>query len=110
MVKKGEAKRFDVYQVNLDFSLGHEIRKSRPCVIISPDEMNILQTVIIAPMTTKIRKFPFRVNINFNQKQGQVALDQIRTVDKARLIKKLGRITSPSARKILDTLLQIFSK
>ncbi|HSJ23178.1 MAG TPA: type II toxin-antitoxin system PemK/MazF family toxin [Longimicrobiales bacterium] len=84
--------RFDVFLVNLDPTVGSDIRKTRPCVVISPDEMNrFIRTVIVAPLTSKGRRYPTRVDCRFDKKDGQVVLDQIRTVDKARLIKKLGR-------------------
>jgi mRNA interferase MazF len=89
--------------------VGHEIKKSRPCLVISPDVMNTLKTVIIAPMTTVIRDFPFRVDIQFGGKQGQVALDQIRCVDKVRLIKKLGVIDSVYTEEVSRILVEIFS-
>lgn len=86
MVKRG-----DVYLINLDPTIGSEIQKVRPCLIVSPNEMNkYIQTIIIAPMTTTIRNYKSRITIEFNNKQGQVMLEQIRTIDKQRLIKKLG--------------------
>lgn len=99
----------DVYLINLDPTIGHEIKKSRPCLIVSPDDMNTLKTVIIAPMTTVIRNFPFRVNIQFGGKKGQVALDQIRCVDKVRLSKKLGVMDTVYTNEISKTLVEIFS-
>lgn len=103
-------RRFDVYLINLDPTIGNEIQKTRPCVIVSPDEMNRhLNTVIIAPMTTKGRAYPTRVTIKFQGKQGQIVLDQIRTVDKARLVKKLGRIDSKTQSTVLAVLDEMFS-
>ena len=85
--------QYEVYLINLDPTIGREIKKTRPCLIISPDEMNhYIGTVIIAPMTTKSRGYPSRVKTIFHKKAGYVVLDQIRTVDKARLVKKLGKI------------------
>ena len=85
--------QYDVYLINLDPTIGHEIQKTRPCLIISPDEMNDnLRTVNIAPMTTKSHDYPTRVRVKFKGKMGWIVLDQIRTVDKKRLIKKLGTI------------------
>ena len=85
--------RFDVYLVNLDPTIGAEIKKTRPCLVISPDEMNRnIRTVIIAPMTSTNKDYPTRVACTFRKKQGQIVLDQIRTLDKIRLIKKLGSI------------------
>jgi mRNA interferase MazF len=104
------AKRFDVYLVNLDPTLGSEIQKTRPCLIISPDEMNrFIRTVIIAPMTTKGRSYPTRVDCTFEDKQGQVVLDQIRTVDKQRLFKRLGRISKPTQAEVLEKLAELFA-
>ena len=103
-------KRFDIYLINLDPTMGSEIQKTRPCVVISPDEMNRhINTVIIAPMTTKGRAYPTRVTCRFQGKQGQLVLDQIRTVDKARLIKKIGRIDSKTQSEVLAVLDEMFS-
>ncbi|MBW2358965.1 MAG: type II toxin-antitoxin system PemK/MazF family toxin [Deltaproteobacteria bacterium] len=83
-------KRFDVYLVNLDPTMGSEIQKTRPCLIISPDEMNRhIRTVIIAPMTTAGKDYPTRVSCRFKGKKGQIVLDQIRTIDKSRLVNKV---------------------
>lgn len=88
-----EIKQYDVFLITLDPTMGHEIKKSRPCVILSPDEMNkYISTVIIAPMTLKSHPYPTRIHIKFGGKSGWIVLDQIRTVDKRRLIKKLGKI------------------
>ena len=103
--------RFDVYLVNLDPTIGSEIQKIRPCLIISPDEMNKhIATVIVAPMTTKGRDYPTRVNCTFDKKEGQIVLDQIRTVDKARLVKKLGRINSIPQKEVLIVLMEMFAE
>ena len=103
-------KRFDIYLINLDPTIGSEIRKARPCLIISPDEMNnFIATVIIAPMTTKGRNCPTRVPCTFKRKRGQIVLDQIRTVDKTRLIKKLGSIGLDTQEKVLSTLAEMFA-
>jgi mRNA interferase MazF len=102
--------RFDVFLVNLDPTLGHEIKKTRPCLIISPDEMNKhIETIIIAPMTTKGRSYPSRVPVSFQGKKGQIVLDQIRTIDKTRLTRKLGRIDKRTAPKVLDVLQEMFA-
>lgn len=102
--------RFDVYLISLDPTKGSEIRKTRPCVVISPDDMNeVLNTVIIAPMTTVLRRYPFRVNCTFQGKKGQIALDQVRAVDKARLLKKLGGIHVSSGARTLTVLQELFS-
>ena len=104
-------KRFEVYLVNLDPTVGSEIQKMRPCLVISPDEMNDhIATVIIAPMTTKGRDYPSRVNCQFQEKDGQVVLDQIRAVDKLRLVKKLGKIDVSTQRDVLAVLAEIFAE
>jgi len=101
--------KFEVYLVSLDPTLGSEIKKTRPCVIISPDEMNkYLKTVIVAPMTSTIRQYPSRVNLTFQKVKGQVVLDQIRTVDKRRLVKKIGTLQFATAQKVTATLQEIF--
>lgn len=103
-------KRFDVYLVDLNPTRGSEIRKTRPCVIISPDEMNdFIQTVIIAPMTTKGQSYPTRVECDFQGKKGQIILDQIRTVDKVRLVSKLGVLKTSEQREVLSTLAEMFA-
>jgi len=103
--------RFDVFLISLDPTQGHEINKTRPCLIISPNEMNnFLATTIIAPMTTKTRDYPTRVPVNFSDKQGEIVLDQIRTVDRSRLIKKLGSITEREAIAVLDVLQRLFAE
>ena len=85
--------QYDVFLINLDPTIGHEIKKTRPCLIVSPDEMNeFIGTVIIAPMTTKSRSYPSSVKTTFNKKTGYIVLDQMRTVDKVRLVKRLGKI------------------
>lgn len=105
------AERFDVFLVNLDPTVGSEIKKSRPCVIISPDEMNrYIATVIVAPMTTKGKLYPTRVACQFEGKRGQIVLDQIRTVDKARLVKPLGQITAEEQQRVLATLAEMFAE
>jgi len=104
-------KRFEVYLVNLDPTIGSEIQKTRPCLIISPDEMNNhITTVIVAPMTTKGRDYPTRIPCMFEGKEGQVVLDQIRTVDKARLVKKLGRISASTQKEVLAVLMELFAE
>lgn len=105
-----EVTRFDVFLVGLDPAKGREIKKTRPCLVISPDEMNEhISTVIVAPMTTKGRAYPTRIGCTFQGKEGQVVLDQLRTVDKGRLVRKLGRITSPTGNKVLDGLQEMFA-
>jgi len=103
--------RFDVYLISLDPTQGHEIRKTRPCAIISPDEMNLrIGTVIVAPMTTKGRDYPTRIPLTFQRKKGQIVLDQIRTVDKTRLVKRLGKLDMGTAAKTLMVLQEMFAE
>ena len=105
-----EMKRFEVYLVNLDPTVGSEIKKSRPCLVVSPVEMNrFIATVIVAPMTTKGREYPTRISCVFQGKQGQVVLDQIRTVDKLRLVKRLGKISPSTQTEVLSVLAEMFS-
>ena len=104
-------KRFDIFLVNLDPTVGSEIKKTRPVVIISPDSMNLsrLKTVIIAPMTSLIKEnFPTRVKTEFKNKKGQVALDQLRAIDRSRLIQKLGALDKKTQLNILNTLTIMF--
>jgi mRNA interferase MazF len=103
--------RFDVHLIRLDPTEGHEIKKTRPCVVISPDEMNrYIGTVIVAPMTTKGRSYPSRVKVRFGQKEGLVVLDQLRTVDKERLVRRLGRLDDATAKEVLGVLGEMFSE
>ena len=104
-------RRFDVFLIKLNPTQGHEIKKTRPCLVVSPDEMNRhIGTVIIAPMTSKQRTYPGRVNCTFQGKQGQIVLDQIRTVDKTRLVRKLGVISPSAQTKTLATLSEMFAE
>lgn len=104
------AKRFEVFLVNLDPTIGREIKKTRPCLVISPDEMNRqIGTVIVAPMTTKGRGYPSRVACRFQGKDGEVVLDQIRAVDKARLVKRLGTISASVQKQTLEILAEMFA-
>ena len=97
--------QYDIFLVQLDPTVGHEIKKTRPCLIISPDEMNeAISTVIVAPMTTKSRKYPTRVELKFQRKNGWIVLDQIRTVDKGRLIKKIGEANRSTILKVKDVI------
>ena len=105
------ARRFEVYLVNLDPTLGSEIKKARPCLIISPDEMNLhIATVIVAPMTSKGTDYPTRVSCRFEGKTGQVVLDQIRTIDKQRLVKRLGTIGQETQQEVLRTLAEMLAE
>lgn len=111
MVDRPPIKRFDVFLISLDPTKGSEIKKTRPCLVISPNEMNRhIRTVIVAPMTSTIKNYPTRVTTTFEEKKGQIVLDQIRTVDKQRLIKKLGTISSVAQDKTLRTLQEMFSR
>jgi mRNA interferase MazF len=102
--------RFEVQLVNLDPTVGREVKKTRLCLVISPDEMNHnISTSIIAPMTTKGRSYPTRVPCRFKGKQGQIILDQIRTVDDRRLVKKLGKIDRRTAMRVLNVLGEMFA-
>jgi mRNA interferase MazF len=110
MVEKKPVQRFEVHLISLDPTKGSEIRKTRPCLIISPDEMNKhIRTVIIAPMTSTIKNYPTRVTTTFQGKKGQIVLDQIRTVDKSRSIKNLGSISKTAEKKVLSVLQEIFA-
>ena len=101
----------EVWLVGLDPAQWTEIRKTRPCLVISPDEMNHhLQTVIVAPMTTVMRAYPTRVPVRFQGKRGQVALDQLRAIDRQRLVRKLGTISASTAEAASTTLLEMFSR
>jgi mRNA interferase MazF len=102
--------RFEVYLINLDPTVGREIKKTRPCLVISPDELNHnVGTIIVAPLTTRGQSYPTRVTCRFKGKDGQVVLDQIRNVDRSRLIKKLGRIDDRTGKAVLEVLLEMFA-
>jgi len=104
------AKRFEVYLVNLDPTVGSEIKKTRPCLVVSPNEMNRhIATVMVAPMTTKGRDYPTRVACRFQGKDGWIVLDQLRTVDKVRLVRLLGRIGSATQETVLNVLGEMFA-
>jgi len=103
-------RRFEIFLVSLDPTVGSEIQKTRPCMVVSPDEMNrYLRTVIVAPLTTSLRPYPTRVPIRFQRKEGQAALDQIRTVDKVRLVKRLGAADPETAGAVAATLVEMFA-
>ncbi len=102
--------RFDIFLVALDPARGHEIRKTRPCVVISPDEMNRhIGTLIVAPMTTHGRDYPTRVPVMFRRKKGQIVLDQMRTVDKTRLVRRLGQLDRGTSNRVLSVLQELFA-
>jgi mRNA interferase MazF len=104
-------KRFEVYLVTLDPTRGSEIKKTRPCVIVSPNEMNAyIRTVIVAPMTTKGRAYPSRIACLFGGKEGEVVLDQLRTVDKERLVRKLGSLDETTQESVLAVLREMFAR
>jgi mRNA interferase MazF len=104
------ANRFDVYLTNLDPTVGSEIQETRPCLIVSPNEMNKhIRTVIVAPMTTAGKDYPTRVSCTFKKKKGQIVLDQIRTIDKTQLVKKLGTIDPETQLKVITILQRLFS-
>ena len=102
--------RFDVYLINLDPTVGSEIQKTRPCLIVSPDEMNRhIRTVIVAPMSSAGKDYPTRVSCKFKKKKGQIVLDQIRTIDKTRLVKKLGSINPETQLEVISVLQRLFA-
>jgi mRNA interferase MazF len=104
-------KRDEVWLIALDPSKGSEIRKTRPCLVVSPDEMNEpLRTVIVAPMTTVLRTYPTRVNVVFRRKSGQVALDQLRAVDRTRLVSRLGSLSAEAVREVSSVLAEMFTR
>ena len=97
--------QYEVFLINLDPTIGHEIQKTRPCLVVSPDEMNEnINTVIIAPMITRSHEYPTRINVKFQGKNGWIVLDQIRTVDKRRLVKRLGKIDKIIIQKVKDVI------
>ena len=103
--------RGEVHLVRLDPTLGSEIQKTRPCLVVSPDELNkYLRTVIIAPMTTTGEKYPWRVPCRFQRRSGFVALDQVRTVDAERLLRRLGRLTPDTVTAVLQRLQEMFAE
>ena len=110
MALVGSIRRFEVHLVDLDPTRGAEMQKSRPCVVVSPDEMNRhIRTVIIAPLTSVRRDYPTRVDVVFQRKKGQVAVDHIRAVDRSRLVARIGRLTENSARAVADVLQEMFA-
>ena len=108
MVKK-DVHRFEIWLVQLDPTRGSEIKKTRPCVIISPDEMSALSTAIVAPMTSKGFSYPTRIQYTFQGKNGLILLDQIRAIDKSRLIQKLGVISQSAQIEIINCLQELFA-
>ncbi|MBU3915478.1 type II toxin-antitoxin system PemK/MazF family toxin [bacterium] len=106
---KPNIQRFDIWLIQLDPTQGSEIKKIRPCVVISPDEMSVLNTAIVAPMTSKGFSFPTRIQCTFQGKKGLILLDQMRTVDQSRLIQKLGIISKSSQIKTINCLQELFA-
>jgi mRNA interferase MazF len=107
----GMVARFDVFLVGLDPTTGAEMKKTRPCLVISPDELNRhLRTVIVAPMTSRERSYPSRVAVSFEGKEGQIVLDQIRVIDRSRLQKRIGKIDSKTQKQVLTTLQALFGQ
>lgn len=105
-----EIKRFEVYLIALDPTIGSEIKKTRPCLVVSPNEMNRhIKTVIVAPMTTKRREYPSRVSCTFEGKKAEIVLDQLRTIDKTRLARRLGKIGARTQEQVLAVLAEIFA-
>lgn len=103
-------RRFDIFFIELDPTIGSEINKTRPCIIISPDEMNnALNTVIVAPLTSTIRNYPMRINCIVQGKQGQIALDQLRTIDKSRLKNRIENLNQETQNKLINTIIAMFS-
>jgi len=101
--------QYQIVLVNLEPTIGSEIKKTRPCVVISPDEMNKhLHTIVVAPMTTKSRKYPTRIEVKHENKIGWIVVDQIRTIDKQRIIKVLGRLTLPEIKELKSVLKETF--
>ncbi len=104
-----EVKQYDIFWVNLDPIIGSEIRKIRPCVVISPDEMNsYIKTIVVAPLTTSSRNYPTRVPVTISGKKGWIVIDQIRTIDKIRLQNKIGSVASQTAEKIKQVMKETF--
>ena len=104
-----ELKQYSIILVNLDPTIGSEIKKTRPCVIISPNEMNKhLNTIVVAPMTTNMRKYPTRVPVSHNGKKGMITIDQIRTIDKTRIIKIFDKLSSSEVKKCKEIIKETF--
>src|SRR5450432_226289 len=109
VVRARHPKRGEIHLVSLDPTRGREIKKTRPCLIVSPDELNAhLQTVIVAPLTSSGKPYPFRVSCEFEGKSGLVVLDQIRTVDCERLVRRLGSLSKPTLERVLSVLREMF--
>ncbi len=106
-----ELSQYDIVRVNLDPTIGSEIKKTRPCVIISPDEMNLhLKTIVIAPMTTRSKKYPTRIKVKLEDKMGWIAVDQIRTIDKTRVLSLLGKLSNIKIKELKSVIEETFVK
>ena len=104
-----ELKQYAIVLVNLDPTIGSEIKKTRPCVIVSPNEINkYLNTIVVAPMTTNLKKYPTRIQVKHNNKKGMVAIDQIRTIDKSRIIKKFDQLTKSEIQKCKEIIRETY--
>ena len=104
-----ELSQYQIVLVNLDPTIGSEIQKTRPCVIISPDEMNAhLRTMVVAPMTTKSKKYPSRIEVKHEGRIGWIVLDQVRTIDKLRIVKQIGQLSGPSIKEVKAILKEMF--
>ncbi len=104
-----DLRQYQIVLVNLDPTIGSEIKKTRPCVIISPNEMNkYLRTIIVAPMTTNSKKYPTRIEVKHDRKIGWIVIDQIRTIDKQRIIKILGRLSRPEIKEVKSVIKETF--
>lgn len=104
-----DLKQYQIVLVNLDPTIGSEMKKTRPCVIISPNEMNkYLNTIVLAPMTSSTKNYPTRIEINFDNKKGRIVLDQIRTVDRQRIVKILGKLTEKEVKNVKEVLRETF--
>jgi mRNA interferase MazF len=104
-----ELKQYSIVLINLDPTIGSEIKKTRPCVIISPNEINkFLKTIVVAPMTTNLKKYPTRIEVKHNDKKGMIAIDQIRTIDKSRILKKFDRLSKSEIQKCKDIIRETF--
>ncbi len=110
MVTASSPRRFDVVLVRLDPTVGHEIRKTRPCVVVSPDEMNAhMWTLLVAPLTSATKRYPMRVDCRFDGKPGQVVLDQVRAIDLKRVSKRVGKLDPRTGTRILQVLQEMFA-
>jgi mRNA interferase MazF len=104
-----ELKQYSIVLVNLDPTIGSEIKKTRPCVIISPNEINkFLKTIVVAPMTTNLKRYPTRIEVKHNDKKGMIAIDQIRTIDKSRILKRFDRLSKSEIQKCKNIIRETF--